>query len=72
MKLGPEDLIAIIIAIAISIILVAVVLIPLVLDYELSDKKAEIIGGLITSFIAILSIYIGSKIRKNGKNGNVE
>jgi len=42
---------------------------PLIRGEELSEAKSKIVGGLFTSIISIVSMYVGAKIqeRKDSK-----
>ena len=58
------DIIALVLAVAIAVFLMAQ-LIELVLDNkELPDTRVSILKGLLDSIIAIVSMYIGSKLNK--------
>ena len=62
-KLKPVDIIAIIATLSVSFILVATVVGTIVRGEPLTDEKAKIVGTLVSSFIAIVSMYVGSRIK---------
>ena len=57
------DIIALIATVTVSVILLATVLGTALKGEPLSDAKAEIVGRLVASFMAIISLYVGSKIK---------
>lgn len=57
------DKIALIITATTAAILLMITIGPLVTGKPLSEEKAGIVGNLISSFIAILSMYVGSQMK---------
>jgi hypothetical protein len=60
----PVDKIVFLVAATISAMFVVIMITPLVTDRPLSSDKAQIVGNLISSLIAILSLYVGAKLSK--------
>jgi multisubunit Na+/H+ antiporter MnhF subunit len=60
------DKIALIVTVTISFILVTIVLGPFITGRVLSDDKAQIIGNLISAFMAIIGMYVGAKLKAGG------
>jgi hypothetical protein len=69
--LKPLDKIALIIAATAAIILVMISLGPMVTGVPLTDAKAQIVGNLISSFIAILSMYVGAQLKARADEEDV-
>lgn len=68
MKWEPVDRIILIIVIAIFITVISADLAPYFTHkYELNNEKFEIVSNTILSLITIVSLYVGSKIRKKGE-----
>ncbi len=62
----PIDKIALIITATTAAILLLITVGPLVTGKVLSEDKAHIVGNLISSFIAILSMYVGAQMKAAG------
>jgi hypothetical protein len=63
----PIDVVALIIATTTSLILMLAVASPLVTGVPMSESKARIVAGLVSSFVAILSMYAGSRLQPPDK-----
>lgn len=59
------DIIVLIITIVVALILLIAMVKPLITGEELSTDSYKLIAGLMGSLIAIVSMYVGSKIQKN-------
>ncbi len=57
------DVIALIVTATTALILLVAVVSPLITGVPLSDGKASMVAGLVTSFMAILSIYVGAAMK---------
>lgn len=66
MKWTPVDIIIGILTFILVWFLVLQSLFSFLKGIELDEKKAEIVGGLISSILAVITLYIGSKLK--GKN----
>ena len=66
----PVDYMALILTSVISICVLVVVIMGAFQEGEMSETKMKIVGGITTSIIAIIAIYIGAKIRESGKTDN--
>ena len=64
----PIDKIALIITVTTAVILLSVTLSPMVTGRPISEDKARIVGNLVSSFIAILSMYVGSRLKPRGED----
>lgn len=63
-KWTPVDLIVLIIAITICVTILISILRPFIApDIVMSPEGARLVAGIITSKIAIISLYIGSKMK---------
>ena len=68
MKWTPVDIIILIITIAVTAAFVFIHVGTLIKHEPMAEKSAQILGQIYFAFIAIVSIYVGAKIRNNGKN----
>lgn len=59
------DIVVLILTIAVASVMLGSLFIPLVTNEPLTDVKAKILAGIITSVIAIISLYVGSKLNTN-------
>lgn len=62
------DYIAIIVTFTVALILLSTVLGPIITGRALSDEKAQLVSNLISSFIAIIGMYVGAKLRTGNKD----
>jgi hypothetical protein len=69
-SMKPIDAIALIIASTTAVILVLAVASPLLTGVPMSEDKARIVAGLISSFLAILSMYAGSRMKPGDGDGD--
>jgi hypothetical protein len=58
----PIDIIVIILTVSVCLILVSSVMRPLITGASLSSDKAEMVAALVYACIAIISMYVGSKL----------
>lgn len=59
----PIDAIALIITLTVSTILVVATLSPLFTGTPLSEARARLVVGVLTTFLAILGTYVGSRMK---------
>ena len=59
----PVDIIVLVIVICVCFVVLVPGINSMVSQTQLSEEKAALISGLVTSMIAIVSIYVGSKLR---------
>ena len=57
------DIVAITLTFAVALILISTVLGNAITGRELSEEKAQLVGNLVSSCIAIVSMYVGSKMK---------
>ncbi len=62
----PVDIVVVSLTVAVCSILTGVIINAVLTGKQMSPEAGEIIGGLVGSIIAIISLYVGAKI--NGKN----
>jgi len=67
MKWLPVDIIVFFLAVVIGLMLVGSVVKPLITGQQLTETAAKQIGGIIAAVVAIISIYVGSKLRDKDK-----
>lgn len=60
----PHDIIILILTVTISILLMIVIIKPFITNNVMQPDSAKLLSAIITSIIAIISIYVGSKIKK--------
>lgn len=63
-KWTPTDVIVLILAITVSLILLSIFGELMLNDIPLTETAAELVAGLVTSVITIISIYVGAKIQQ--------
>lgn len=61
------DIVILILTASISVFLLVSIFSPLATGNTFSNEKAEMISRIITSVIAIISVYVGTKIKDNTK-----
>jgi len=59
----PVDYIVAGLAIAVVLILILPLIATIVFGIPITDAKAKIIAGITTSVIAIVSLYVGNKLK---------
>ena len=64
----PLDKIALIITVTTAAILLLTVVSPLLTGRAITDTKARMIAGLISSFVAILSMYVGAQLKARSED----
>jgi len=57
------DKIALVVTVTVSIILLVIIVSPVFTGRTLSNEKAQMVSGLISSFIAIIGMYVGAKLK---------
>lgn len=63
MKYEPIDIVAIIIVGTISFILITVILSSVITGVKLSDAGVKIVGDMNMALIALLALWMGSKLK---------
>ena len=59
----PLNYIMLILTFIIMVIMISIVISPFIIDnYSMSEGKAKMFANLISSIIAIISMYVGSKL----------
>ena len=69
MNWKPVDVIVLILAVMVGISLFATVIIPVMLGEPISDTRAKILSSIAGSVVAVISVYVGARIREGRKNG---
>ena len=64
MKFKPEDLVVLILATTIGLFVLAISFRSLFQDAEMTESRVKILNTLLTSFVSIISMYIGFKMGK--------
>jgi hypothetical protein len=59
----PVDAIVAILAVIIGLVVVLPLLGVVIHSYEFDDGRAEVLAGLVSSLVAIVSVYVGSRLR---------
>ncbi len=62
----PVDIVVVSLTVAVCSILTGVMINAFLSGREISPEASEIVGGLVGSIIAIISLYVGARI--NGKD----
>ena len=65
MKLKPEDLVVLILAITIGSFIIAITMKSVFYEVTMSDSRVEILKSLLLSFTHIVAMYIGFKLNNN-------
>ena len=65
MKWTPVDIIVIILTTVISIVLATSIVDVIINDTTMTDIRSKRITALLTSIIAIITLYVGAQIQKN-------
>lgn len=65
MKWNPVDCIVFLLAFTVCFVLCFSLIRLLITGMNLTIDKAELLAGIISSFIAIISVYVGSKVNRN-------
>lgn len=60
---APVSIITMVLACTICVVVLSAVLGPLFLDKELSTEKAEMVKHTLSALIAVVSMYIGTKLK---------
>jgi len=60
----PVDLIALILTSTLAVILISIVLTSLITGEKMSEPGLDIMGKLIMALVALISLYLGSKLNK--------
>jgi len=63
----PIDIIALILTSSVCLFFMSAVLGPWVTGTPLSTEKAEMVTGLLSACIAIISMYVGSRLKGRDK-----
>lgn len=63
MKWQPEDIIVGILALVVALFIIGAILNTMVMGQTMTEDRAKIISGVVTSAIAVISVYIGSKLK---------
>ena len=64
MKFKPEDIVVLILATTIGLFVLAISFRSLFQDVEMTESRVKILNTLLTSFVSIISMYIGFKMGK--------
>ena len=64
MKFKPEDIVVLILATTIGLFVLAISFRSLFQDAEMTESRVKILNTLLTSFVSIISMYIGFKMGK--------
>ena len=62
MKPKPEDAVVLILAITIGIFVLAISYKSLFQDVEMTEARTKTLNTLLTSFVSIISMYVGFKL----------
>jgi uncharacterized protein YacL len=62
MKLNPEDVVVLIIAITIGLFIIAVTAKSLLYEAPMAESRVKILDNLLKSFTHIVAMYIGFKL----------
>ena len=60
----PVDLVILILTSTIAIILVSIVFVSLVTGEKMSEQGVKIIGDIMIALVALIGLYLGSKLNK--------
>ena len=63
----PVDIVVLLIVVMLCIVLLLPAVHSVLSRASMSNENVEIIGDLLTSMIAIVSIYVGAKLRGDGE-----
>jgi len=59
----PVDTVVVILSAVVAIALLLTVASPLITGNQLSDEKAQLVAGLLSACVTVISIYVGSKVK---------
>ena len=62
---SPVDWVVLILTIAISGTFMVTGIIPLLLQEPISDARSKILGGIATSIVSVVSVYVGAKLQQH-------
>jgi len=62
------DLVIIILTAVVSISLIVSMTAPMITGLPLSDSKAQLVAGLLSSVVTIINIYVGYHVGKRDSN----
>ena len=59
----PVDYVILILTVPVAVLILVATISPLFTGRAISDSKAQLLGGIVESVIAIVLVYVGFKLR---------
>lgn len=65
MKWTPVDYAILLLTLMVSVTFMITAILPIILQEPISDARSKVLGGIATSVVSVISVYVGAKIQKH-------